>query len=43
MSIKTTSGYDPRNSEWEGILIDKCKPSKWKQWKGELKNDEAKV
>ncbi|CCH67084.1 Phage integrase family [Richelia intracellularis HH01] len=43
MSIKTTSGYDPRKSEWEGILIDKWKPSKWKQWKGELKDDEAKV
>ncbi|WP_414576721.1 integrase [Anabaena sp. CCY 9402-a] len=25
--------FDPRNSEWEGIPIDKWEASKWKQWK----------
>lgn len=33
--------FDPRNSEWEGILIDQWEASKWKQWKPKhLSSDE---
>ena len=39
MSRKRTSGYNPWKSEWEGIPLDKWQPTKWKQWKGELKNN----
>lgn len=33
MSSSTTSTYDPRQAEWEGISIDKWDAAKWKQWK----------
>ncbi|MDJ0616040.1 MAG: integrase [Calothrix sp. MO_192.B10] len=43
MSSQETSGYDPRKAEWDGTSIDRWEASKWKQWKGKLRDECAKV